>query len=137
MFISSPDYYINWASKETCHFFRATLIKIRRIKINNILTQISYNSPHEAHLKNQRNAFVEMEKKKIGDIAKGNFSKITETAHWEPPRKGTYSEHSIAIHSITKAGYVSAVLAIVRAELRAREASKLCDFWKMTSFDFT
>ena len=30
---------------------------------------------------------------------------------------------SIAIHSISKAGYVTAVLAIVRTELRAREAS--------------
>ena len=38
------------------------LIKIRHIKINHILTQISYNSPYEAHLKNQRNAFVKKEK---------------------------------------------------------------------------
>ena len=78
-----------------------------------------------------------LKRKKSGEIAKGHFSKITETARWEPPQKGAYSEHSIAIHSISKAGYVTAVLAIVRAELRAREASNFCDFWKMTSCDFT
>ena len=74
---------------------------------------------------------------KCGEIAKGNFSKITQTARWEPPRKSAYSEHSIAIHSISKTGYVTAILAIVRAELRAREASSFCDFWKMTSCNFT
>ena len=51
-----------------------------------------------------------------------SFFKITETARWEPLRKTAYSEHSIL-----KAGYVTAVLAIVRAELRAREASSCCD----------
>ena len=61
---------------------------------------------------------------------KGHFSKITGTARWEPPQKAAYSEHSIAIHSISKAGYVTAVLAIVRTELRAREASNFCDFLK-------
>ena len=44
---------------------------------------------------------------------------------------------SIAIHSISKAGYVTAVLAIVRTALRGREASSFCEFWKMTSCDFT
>ena len=64
---------------------------------------------------------------------KGHFLKITENARWEPPRKAAYSEHSIAIHSILKAGYVTAVQAIVLTELRALEASSFCDFWKMTS----
>ena len=40
------------------HFFRATLTKIHRIKINHIWTQIIYSSPHEAHLRNKRVAFV-------------------------------------------------------------------------------
>ena len=40
------------------------------------------------------------------------------------------------MHSISKAGYVTAVLAIVRTELRARENEQFCDFWKMTSCDF-
>ena len=65
----------------------------------------------------------------FGEKAKGNFSKITETARWEPPRKPAYSEHSIAIHSISMAGYVISVLGIVRAELCAREASSFCVFW--------
>ena len=77
---------LHWASKETYHFFKATLTKIHRIKINHIWTQISYySSPHEAHLKNQRVAFVK-KREKCGEIAKGHFSKITETARWEPPR---------------------------------------------------
>ena len=71
------------------------------------------------------------------EIAKGHFSKITETARWEPPRKAAFSEHSIAIHSISKAGYITAVLAVVHTELRAREASSFCDFWKITSYDLT
>ena len=49
---------------------------------------------------------------------------LAENLHKRPP----YSEHSIAIHSISNAGYVSAVLAIVRTELRAREANSFCDF---------
>ena len=36
---------IHWASKETDHFFRVTLTKIHNIKINNIWTQISFNTP--------------------------------------------------------------------------------------------
>ena len=74
---------------------------------------------------------------KWDEITKGHFSKITENACRKPPGKAVYSEHSIAIHSILKAGYVTAVLAIVRTELRAREASSFCDFWKMTFCDFT
>ena len=67
----------------------------------------------------------------------GHFSKITETARCKPPQKAVYSELLIAIHSTSKAGYVTTRLAIVRTELRAREASSFCDFWKMTSCDFT
>ena len=44
------------------HFFRATLTKIHRIKINHIQTHISYSSPHEAYLKIQRVAFAKMRK---------------------------------------------------------------------------
>ena len=58
-------------------------------------------------------------RRKSDEIAKGHFSKITETARWEPPRKVVHSEHLI-VHSISKAGYVTSVLAIVRTELRAR-----------------
>ena len=58
---------------------------------------------------------------------KGHFSKITKTAHGEPPRKVTSSEHSIDFHSVSMLGYVTALLAFVRAELCAREASSFCD----------
>ena len=34
-------------------------------------------------------------------------------------------------------GYETAVLAFVRAELRGWETSSFCDFWKVTSCDFT
>ena len=71
-------------------------------------------------------------RRKCDEIAKGHFSKSTETARWELPRKAAYSEHSIS-----KAGYVIAVLAIVRTELGAREVSSFCDFWKMTSCECT
>ena len=37
-------YHLHWASKETYHFFRATLTKIHSIKINHIWTQISFNT---------------------------------------------------------------------------------------------
>ena len=36
----------------------------------------------------------------------------------------------LAIHSISEAGYVTAVLAIVRTELRAREANSFCECLK-------
>ena len=46
-----------------------------------------------------------------------------------------YSEHSIAIHLISMAGYVTAVLAFVRAELCDRETISFWDFWKVTPCD--
>ena len=42
--------YLNTLSVKR-NFFRATLTKILRIKINHIWTQISYSSPHQAHLR--------------------------------------------------------------------------------------
>ena len=79
--------------------------------MNYIWTQISYSS-QEAHLKNQRVACVKKEK---------NAVKLQK-------RKAAYSEHSIGINSISKADYVTAALAIVRAKLRTPEASSFCDF---------
>ena len=38
-------YNVHWAWNETYHFFRAMLTKIHDIKINNIWTQISFNTP--------------------------------------------------------------------------------------------
>ena len=49
--------------------------KLQSIRMNHILLQISYNTPYQAHLKN-----VCLSKKgiKCREIARGNFSKITE-----------------------------------------------------------
>ena len=75
-------------------------------------------------------------------MKKGHLSKIAKTAHrasseQAPRTEAAYSEHSIAIHSISMApGYVNAVPAFVCFELPAREASSFCDFWKLTSSDF-
>ena len=59
--------------KKTHHFFRATITKIHCIKINNIWTQISYSSPHEAHLKNLQFCFCQ-KGEKFDENAKGHFS---------------------------------------------------------------
>ena len=53
----------------------------------------------------------------------------SDTAHREPPQKAAYSEHAMAIHSISMAGYVTTLLAFVCAELRGREMSSFCDFF--------
>ena len=53
---------------------------------------------------------------------------LAENLHERPPIQNI----SIAIHSIWKAGYCNRC-----TELRAREASSFCDFWNMTSCDFT
>ena len=39
-------------------------------------------------------------------------------------------------NSISMAGYVNTVRAIVCSDLPAREASNFCDFWKLTSCNF-
>ena len=44
------------------HFFRATLTKIHAIKINDIWTQISFNTPQEEYLKNTRFSRIKKEK---------------------------------------------------------------------------
>ena len=95
---------IHWVSKENYHFFRAMLTKIHPIKIRNIWTQTSHSTPYEAHLKNQRTAFVRKEKNAVK----------SQIAHWEvrtstkghlfnsePPRKATFQfRTSMATYSI-------------------------------------
>ena len=52
--------------------------------------------------------------------------------------EAVYSQHSKAIHSLSMAGYVTAVLAFVREELiSAWEASSFYDLKKSTSSHFT
>ena len=56
--------------------------------MNNIWTQIIYSSPHEAHLKNQRVAFVKKEKNAV-KLQNGHFSKtqklLAENLHERTP----------------------------------------------------
>ena len=125
--ISYSHYLYTLSVKRTCHFFRATLTKIHAIKINNIWT-------HKNIWKTQD--FLASNRRKMWLITKGNFSKTAETAHRASSTEAAYSEHSIAIHSISMEGYVNAVRAIVCFELPTREASNFCDFWKLTSCDF-
>ena len=98
------------------------------IKINQILTQRSYSSPHEAHLKNQRVAFIKKKKNTV------KLQRLFFKNHRNCSLRTSYSEHSIAIHSISKAGYVTAVLAIVRVEIHAREVSNFCFFIDLLQF---
>ena len=51
-----------------------------------------------------------------------------ETAHRVSSMEKAYLEHSIAVHSISMAGYVTAVPAFVRSNLPALEASNVSDF---------
>ena len=59
------DINIHWASKETYHFFGATLTKIHSINMNHIhiWTQINYSIPYQAHLKKQTVCFSQKEVK--------------------------------------------------------------------------
>ena len=127
---------LHWTSKETYHFFRATLTKIYAIKIDNIWTQILLNKNiwktqnflaskrRKMRLNHERSCF-------------GNRRNCSPSELWASSTEAAYSEHSIAIiHSISMACYVNAVRAIVCFELPAREASNFCDFWKLTSCDF-
>ena len=104
------------------HFFRATLTKIHLVKLIIFGHRQEHLSLRFVCVKKGENAVK---------LQKVIFQKITESAHWEPPRKAAYSEHSIAIHSISMAGYVMAVLATVCGELLAWEASSFCDFEKL------
>ena len=85
---------------------------------------MSYSTPYEAHLKHRRVAFVKQEKNAVK----------SQKMHFQNPQKVACSGHSIAIHSISMAGYVTAVLTFVHAKLCAREASSIL---KMTSCNFT
>ena len=103
------------------HFFRAMLTKIHPIKMNHIWIQISYSSPHEAHLKIQRVAFVKKEK---------NLVKLQRSLFKNPrnclPRtstKGCLFRTLIELYSISKADYVTTVLHTCQLFLFNREYS--------------
>ena len=67
--------YLHWASKETYHF-RVTLTKMQSIKMTRNSAQISYSTSKKTVCLCQKGI-------KCSEIARGKFSKITETAR--PP----------------------------------------------------
>ena len=76
-----------------------------------------------------------MKKEERDEIAKRNFLKIPEIGGRASSTEAAYSEHSLAIHSIPMAGYVTVVQAFVWGELPVRDASTFCDLKKkITAF---
>ena len=73
---------IHWASKETYHFFKATLSKIHCIKMNHIWTQINCINSCYAHQKKKKKSFLGSKRRKMQWNCKRSFFplKITETA---------------------------------------------------------
>ena len=127
-----------WASKNTYHLFRGTLTKIHHIKINNFWTLISYSILWSTSEK-QKWCFCQQQERaaKCGEIAKCHFLKITETANLEHPRKATYFRTFNSYLFNFNDRFNCCTQIFVRAELCARKPSSYCDFWKMTSCDFT
>ena len=63
-------------SKETYHFFRATLTKIHAVKINQYLaTQISFNTPYISVISEKSQAFSHMSKKQTLNLGEISFTK--------------------------------------------------------------
>ena len=114
-------------------------LKIHAIKINNVWTQISFNTPL-IRISEKTQDFLPSKRSKMRLNHERSFFEnhrnCSPSEHWASSTEAAYSEHSIAIHSISMAGYVNAVRAIVCFKLPAREASSFCDFWKLTSCDF-
>ena len=67
------------------------------------------SSPYKAHL-NENQMIVCVKKEQIAVNSQQIIFKTTETAHWGSSTKGAFSEHSMAIHSISMVGYVTALL---------------------------
>ena len=86
--------------------------------------------PYEAHLKNLKVALAKKEKNMMKS-QKVTFQKSQKLLA-ENLREGRLFRTFLS-----KSGFVTAALAIVRTELCAREASSFCAFWKITFCDFT
>ena len=80
-----------------------------------------------------------VKEEKSGEIAKGNFSKITETAHWASSTEAAYSEHfNSYMYLFNFNGELcKRRISFCLWQTPSREASSFCDFWKLTSCDFT
>ena len=92
---------IHWESKETYHFFRATVTTIHLIIIIHIWIQISYSSPYEAH-GGKNEALLVSNRRKLQwnhnrSLKKKNRNCLLSELH-------AISEHSIGIHSVSMMG---------------------------------
>ena len=110
------------------HFCRSTLTKIHHIKINHILTQISYSSPYEAHLENQRVAFVKKEgkmrwnRKRSICFSRKSHKLLAENLHERPPYTVFKTSNSYSFN-FKGEQFLSAILKITS-----------CDFTLLYSF---
>ena len=72
----------------------------------------NHSSPYEAHLEKKTVLFIFKTEKiavNLQQVSFKNHRNFTERA----PRKAAFSEHSIATHSISMVGYITALLDIV------------------------
>ena len=125
--------YIYTERQKKHHFFRATHIIIQSISMNHNWAHISYNTPYQAHLTKCTFAWVY---KKKNEIARGNFSKITETARLPGTELGT--DNSQYGGYITRLwNWKNSYWMFWIGGLSWRfSASSFCDFWKVTFCDF-
>ena len=90
---------------------------------------ISYTTPYEAHLK-IKGLLLSKPLEKNVKSQRGIFQ-ISHKPLIYASRKAAYSEHTLYIHSISMAGYVTAVLAFIRDEVRARRRAVSVIFEKL------
>ena len=126
---------VHWASKETYHFFRTTLTKSHCIKINNIWTQISFNTPYKEYLKKTRFSRVKKERTRLNHERSffENCKNCSPSELWASSMEVAYSEHSIAIHSISMVGYVNAVwlLSASNSQPERQAVSVIFENWPL------
>ena len=121
---------IHWASKETDHFFRATLTKIRSIKINHNWAQISYSTPYQAHLK--RKVCLSQKGAKCSEITRGYF--FIDHRNCSPPStefgmdKSQYGGYILNLPLKFNKQYFSWLFAI---------SLQFCPFWQKQPFDLS
>ena len=80
--------------------------------MNHIWLHISYSSPYEAHLKGIKDCLCQ-KVENCSEIAKGHLKNHTNGSLSKLYERLAFSEYSIAIHSISVVGYVTALLAFV------------------------
>ena len=105
--------------------FRATFTKFHPIRINHFghrsaLILVNMRKTHRVDCAKKEETAVKLQKE--------TFLKIAQTAHLASSMEAAYSEHSIPMHSISMAGYVTAAPAFVCRKVPAPEASSFCDF---------